>query len=261
MSNINGLVPVLSNMGTKVALSALNTAPVAADILGEVESITGLNIKVNNIDTTSVSSVTGMSRMTPTYKVWGEATLTVFKDNANFAKIFNQFFGHNTAEAGFYCDLTISWPRLADWTDVFDIRLHGYLSGFNWSDVTRDDVQKITFNFQPAGGVETFYGFGSVTSLTADSITLPSTGGNVKFTVAGTGLINGNLVKGFIGAEPQALTIGYTTGTDTSQTVTIMYPANQTEEEKEYTVKVSLDGGLTYAAATATVTVAGVAAG
>lgn len=261
MSSIDGFVPVLSNMGAKVALSALNTAPVAADILGEVDSITGLTIEVNNIDTTSVSSATGMSRMTPTYKVWGEATVTVFKNNANFAKIFNQFFGYNTAEAGFYCDLTISWPRLADWTDVFDVRLHGYLSGFNWSDITRDDVQKITFKFQPAGNVEPFYGFGSVTSLTASPTTLPSAGGSVEFTVKGTGMVDGNIVKGFIGNEPQALTIGHTTGTDTSQTVTIMYPANQTVEAKEYTVKVSLDGGLTYAAATATVTVAGVAAG
>ena len=68
---INGFNPVLSNMGALIALSALNTEPTSDDILGELESLTGLNVTVNNIDTTSVSSSSGMSRLTPTYKVWG----------------------------------------------------------------------------------------------------------------------------------------------------------------------------------------------
>lgn len=252
---INGFNPVLSNMGALIALSALNTEPTSDDILGELESLTGLNVTVNNIDTTSVSSSTGMSRLTPTYKVWGNATITVFKNNANFKKIFNQFFGYNTSERGFYCDLTISWPKLPDWNDVHDLRIHGYLSGFNWSDITKDDVQKITFNFQPSGNPEIFYGFSSVTSIVANPSNVDAAGGNVVFTVTGTNLIDGLLVKGFVDGMADPLTIGYTTGTGTSQTVTVTYPANNSGTPKEYIVKVSTNGGITYSDKTTNVTV------
>lgn len=253
---INGFKPVASNMGALVALSALNTDPTSADILGELESLTGLTITANNVDTTSVSSTTGMSRLTPTYKVWGNASITVFKTNENFKKIFNQFFGYNTSESGFYCDLTISWPKLPDWTDVYDIKLHGYISGFSWSDITRDDVQKVSFNFQPSGNPEIFAGFSNITNITASPDNLEAEGGAVTFTVTGTDLVDGMLVKGFVDGSPDPLTIGYTTGSDTSQTVTVTYPENSTGAPKEYTVKVSANGGITYADSTATVTVA-----
>ncbi len=98
----NEFKPVLNNMGALIALSALNTDPTIDDILGELESVTGLNISVGNVDTTSVSSTSGMARLTPTYKTWGDASITVFKNNANFKKIFDQFFGYNSSEEGFY---------------------------------------------------------------------------------------------------------------------------------------------------------------
>lgn len=256
MGEINGFTPVASNMGAIVALSALNTNPTANDILGELDSVTGLSVSVNNIDTTSVSSTTGMARLTPTYKVWGNMTITVFKNNAGFAKIFNQFFGYNTSEQGFNCDLTISWPKLPGWDDVFDIKLHGYLSGFSWSDITRDDVQKITFNFQPSGNVEQFAGFAQITGLAAAPEDLEETGGEVTFTVNGTNLFDGLLVKGFLNGIADPLTIGYTSGNDTVQTVKVNYPANSGGTDKVYTVKVSADGGVSYDASTATVTVA-----
>lgn len=248
--------PVLSNMGAIIALSALNTNPTRDDILGELESLTGLNVTVNNVDTTSVSSTTGMSRLTPTYKVWGNASITVFKNNANFKKIFNQFFGFNTSESGFNCDLTICWPKLSDWVDVHDIKLHGYLSGFNWSDITRDDVQKVTFNFQPSGNPEIFNGFASIESLVANPTNLEASGGNVTLTVTGSDLIDGLLVKGFVDGAPDPQTIGYTTGNKTTQTVVVSYPSNAGGTPKVYTVKVSSDGGITYSDHTATVTVA-----
>lgn len=257
MDNINGFQPVLSNMGARVALSKLNTPPVSDDILGELESVSGLSISVNNVDTTSVSSTTGMSRKTPTYKDWGELTITVFKNSNTFKRIFNQFFGYNTSESGFYCDLTIDWPKLPEWNDVFGIRLHGFLSGFSIADITRDDVQKLTFNFLPSGLPEQFNGFGSITSITANPSTVDAAGGNVVFTVTGTELPDGILVKGFVNDVADPLTIGYTTGSDTNQTVTVTYPANNTQSPKEYTVKVSLDGGTTYSDKTATVTVSG----
>lgn len=257
---INGFNPVLSNMGAILALSALNTEPNSNDILGELESLTGLNVTVNNVDTTSVSSSTGMSRLTPTYKVWGNATITVFKNNANFKKIFNQFFGYNTSETGFYCDLTICWPKLPDWNDVHDLRIHGYLSGFNWSDITKDDVQKITFNFQPSGNPQIFNGFSSIEGIVANPSSVNAGGGNVVFTVTGTNLIDGLLVKGFVGGVADPLTIGYTSGSDKSQKVTVTYPANSGGTPKEYTVKVSSNGGISYSDHTATVTVSAVGA-
>lgn len=247
--------PVLSNMGAEIALSKLNTDPVFSDILGELETVTGLSVTVNNVDTTPVSSKSGMGRVTPTYKVWGNATITVFKNNNNHKKIFNQFFGNNTSEEGFYCDLTLIWPKLPEWTDVYDIKLHGYISGFNWSDITRDDVQKITFNFQPSGDIDVFEGFSNIESIIPTPASLDNAGGKITFNVMGTNLVNGILVKGFLDGVADPLTIGYTTGTDTLQTVEVNYPANTGEEDKVYTVKVSTDGGINYDNETTTVTI------
>ena len=44
---INGFNPVLSNMGALIALSALNTEPTSDDILGELESLTGLKLTLS----------------------------------------------------------------------------------------------------------------------------------------------------------------------------------------------------------------------
>lgn len=257
MDKINGFEPVLSFMGTRIALSKLNTDPTADDILGEVEGISGFSIDVGSVDTTSVSSTTGMSRQTPTYKSWGNMTVNLFKNNSNFKRVFDQFFGYNTSEEGFYCDLTLVWPKLPGWSDVYNIKLHGYMSGFSLNDITRDDVQKVSFNFQPSGNPEIFAGFSNITSLTANPVELAAEGGNVSFTVVGTELVDGLLIKGFVNNVADPLTITYTSGSSVSQTATIKYPPNAGTEDKVYTVKVSTDGGVTYSDKTATVTIKG----
>lgn len=250
---------VLPTIGADIALTKRGVAATAADIIGSLDQLSGLKISVNKVDTTPANSKTGMSRSTPTYKVWGEASITVFKTNDNYKKIFNQMLGYGTSEADFECDLTLILPKRADWTDVPEgIVLSGFLSGLDWGTISKDAIQNIPFNFQPSGDVGVFNGFISITGITANPTDLLDEGGNVTFTVAGTGLINMLLVKGFLGGIAQAVTIGYTAGSATSQTVIVNYPANNDIADKVYTVKVSRDGGLTYDAETCTVTVAGV---
>lgn len=259
MATFDGFNPALSNMGSVVALSKLGITPVSDDIIGDLESLSGLSITANNVDSTPVSSANGMSRLTPTYKAWGNSTVTVYKNNDNFKKVFNQFFGYNTSEPGFYCDLTIQWPKLPEWTDVYDITLHGYVSGFSWSDITRDDIQKFTFNFQPSGQPVLFAGFSKITNITANPTTIDAAGGSVTFTVTGTDLIDNLLVKGFVDGTPDPLTIGYTSGTSTSQTVIVKLPPNTSSDDKVYTFQVSADGGITYSSSTVEVTVSATA--
>ena len=75
---------------------------------------------------------------------------------------------------------------------------------------------------------------------------LPAAGGSVEFTITGTGLTNGIVLK-----ANDSIT-ATTTGTNTKQKATLVFPANtDTGNDKTYTVTNSLDDSIT-----ATVTVA-----
>ncbi len=90
---------------------------------------------------------------------------------------------------------------------------------------------------------------------------LPAAGGSSIITVTGTNLLNGIKVTAFDGATATFIT-GTTSGSGTSQTVTLNFPKNEsTAANKVYTVKASLDGGTTWAAQTAAVTVSKVYSG
>ena len=77
----------------------------------------------------------------------------------------------------------------------------------------------------------------SVTSFNSDVSSLTSAGGNVIFTITGTNLSDGIIVKAQ--EELSATTIG----TETEQTTVISFPPNLSEEKEiHYTVQYSLDG-------------------
>ena len=85
-----------------------------------------------------------------------------------------------------------------------------------------------------------------VTSMSPATKSLPAAGGSVEFTITGTGLTNGIVLK-----ANDSIT-ATTTGTDTKQKATLVFPANtDTGNDKTYTVTNSLDDSIT-----ATVTVA-----
>lgn len=253
----NGIKSVISNFGALVAISEAGVTPTADDIIGELESASGFGFKTDNVDTTSVSSTAGFARLTPLKKTANEGRISVFKDNINYPKVYNRYFGYNTSEAGYFCTLTISWPKLPDWTDVKDLSLDGYISGFNWSDISTSTAQTFSFNFQPVGAPRPFEGFVEIQSLTATPATLTSNGGTVTAKVKGTNLIDNLLVKGFVNDKAVVETISYTTGSEIEQTATVTIPANKDSSSVTYTLKVSKDGGLTFAETTATVTVTG----
>ena len=256
--NSVGMEPVYNHFGAKVALSNYGVAPTSDDIIGELESATGFGYKTDNIDTTSVSSTTGFTRTTPLKKTPNEGTVTVFKNNTDYKKVYNKYFGYNTSEDGYYCRLTITWPKGVDWTDIKDVSLDGYISGFDWADINTSTAQTFSFTFQPIGAPSEFDGFVNITGLSAATTVLTSTGGTSVVTVTGTNLIDNLIVKGFVNNVAIPSTIGYTSGTDLSQQVTITFPANATDSDIVYTIKVSKDGGITYSTYTATVTVQGV---
>lgn len=251
-----GLKQVYSNMGALVALSEYGSTPTSNDILGELESATGFGYKTDNIDTTSVSSTTGFARTTPLKKTPNEGTITVFKNNLDYKRVYNKYFGYNTSEEGYYCTLTISWPKGKDWVDVKDVCLDGYISGFNWADINSSSAQTFSFTFQPIGAPREFNGFVDITNVTSSPTSLGAEGGSLTITVAGTNLIDNLLVKGFVNNEAVPETVCYTSGSDTEQTATMTIPANA-ETAKEYVIKASRDGGITYSEHTATVNVEG----
>lgn len=253
--NSIGMEPVYNHFGAKVALSNYGVPPTSEDIIGELESATGFGYKTDNIDTTSVSSTTGFTRTTPLKKTPNEGTVTVFKNNTDYVKVYNKYFGYNTSEDGYYCRLTITWPKGVDWTGIKDVSLDGYISGFDWADINTSTAQTFSFTFQPIGAPSEFDGFVNITALSAGTTVLTANGGTSLITLTGTNLIDNLLVKAFVGTTAIPSTIGYTSGSDTSQTVTITFPENSTTSDVVYTVKASKDGGITYSEYTVTVTV------
>ena len=254
----NGIKPVISNFGALVAISEAGVAPTSNDIIGELESASGFGFKTDNVDTTSVSSTSGFARLTPLKKTPNEGTISVFKDNENYPKVYNRYFGYNTSESGYFCTLTICWPKLPGWDNIKDLSLDGYISGFNWSDINTSTAQTFSFTFQPVGAPRPFNGFVDITSVSVTPLNLTAAGGKATVTVTGTNLIDNLLVKAFVNNEAVTETICYTTGSEVTQTASMTIPANKNSEEITYTIKASRDGGITYSNSTATLTVSGV---
>ena len=96
----------------------------------------------------------------------------------------------------------------------------------------------------------------AITSVAAGTETLAASGGTSLITVSGTNLTNGITVKCFRLGTDTAAGTGSTTGSAASQTVTLTFPSNTGSSDRVYTVKASFDGGTTWDAHTATVTVA-----
>lgn len=245
----------ISYFGTQLALSEVGTKPTSEDRLGNIESIADVKCSVTTVSGTSVSDTDGFERLVPLLKSMQAIPIVVFKNNKNYKRIYERFFGYSTAEKGFYCRLTIVWPRLADWTDVKDLSMDGFISEVTLGKADSGSAQTVAFTFQPIGKPENFEGFLNINGLTATPSTLDATGGDVTIEVTGTDLYDGLTVKGYVNGIPDSSTIGTTSGSSTSQTSTVTVPANSSGEEKTYVFKVSGDNFVTSSTFTDTVVV------
>lgn len=243
-----------SYIGSQIALCPATREPVYSDTLGEIVEIGEFGATMNVIDSTSVSNTTGFTTKLPSNRDWEAIPVTVYTNGENFNKVYQQFFANNPTEDGVFCKVVIVMPQRSDWANKPTPVFTGFVSAFRFGTVNTDNAQQFSFEFTPCGVPSLFNGFASITSVTANPTDVEATGGDVTFTIAGTNLIDGIMVKGFVNGQADVNTIGYTTGTDTSQTVKVSYPANTSEEDKVYEVRVSLDGGNTYDTHTATVT-------
>ncbi len=96
----------------------------------------------------------------------------------------------------------------------------------------------------------------TITGVSAGTATIAASGGTSLITVAGTHLADGMKVTAFDSGGTATAITGTTTGSGTSQTVTLTFPANaSTSDAKAYTIKASTDSGSTWSGQTATVTV------
>ena len=95
-------------------------------------------------------------------------------------------------------------------------------------------------------------------TLDAEKISLPPGGGDSLIIVTGTNLVNGMKVAAFDSADLTDIAIltATTTGNASAQTVILTFPANtSTIADKVYTIRISLDDGMTWSSLQTTVTV------
>lgn len=247
-------------IGSQIAICPADREPVYSDTLGEIVEIGEFGASMSVIDSTSVSNTSGFTTKLPSNRDWEPIPVTVFTNGENFNRVYQQFFANNPTEDGIFCKIVIVMPKRKDWINKPTPVFEGFVSAFRFGAVNNDSAQQFSFEFTPCGVPGLFNGWASVESISADPVELGTEGGDVTFTLSGDNLIDNIMVKGFNNNRADANTIGYTSGTDTEQVVTIKYPANNSDEDKVYTVKVSLDGGNTYEDKVTTVTVAGVTA-
>ncbi len=105
------------------------------------------------------------------------------------------------------------------------------------------------------GPITAMEAIAEITGVTAAKTALASTGGDSVITVSGTNLGNAVTITAFLGGQATAVT-GTAAGDGSAQTATLTFPANDGDADEVYTVKASLDNGVTWAAKTAAVTVA-----
>ena len=98
----------------------------------------------------------------------------------------------------------------------------------------------------------------AVTSLTAATPSLPYTGGTNLITLTGTDFGAANIrIAAFLNNTGNALYTQTPTSTPTQATTTLNFPVNTTNAIRNYTIKMSIDGGITWLTApTTTVTIA-----
>lgn len=244
-----------SYVGTQVALCSVDRTPVLSDVIGDLVTSPNYGASMSSIDATPVSDTSGYNTSLPSNRTWKPISVTVFTSGENFNRIYQQFFANNPTEESVYCKLVFVMPQRKKWQNMPVPVFTGFISDFQNGTIDMNSAQQFTFEFTPIGVPELFTGWANITGVAVEPVSLGAEGGDVTVTVTGTNLIDGIMVKGFVDGVAEAYSIGYTTGDDKSQSIKVKYPSNSGDEDKTYTVKVSLDGGNTYDTNTATVTV------
>ncbi len=100
--------------------------------------------------------------------------------------------------------------------------------------------------------IQASYVMESVTSITPSDGIMTYAGGNNTITLSGQGMEAGYTVQAFIDGNAIDTIKGTTTGTSSTQIATLIFPANTTGNDIEYTIKYSKDGS-TFSSDTVTV--------
>jgi len=118
----------------------------------------------------------------------------------------------------------------------------------------------LTYSNAPANPTSTVWVRGNLvtTTLTAATPSLPYTGGNNLVTLTGSGFGAANIrIAAFHNNTGSALYTQTPAGTTTQVATTLNFPANTANATRNYTIRISLDGGVTWLATpTATVAIA-----
>ena len=160
------------------------------------------------------------------------------KVNAKRGEINTDYFGQATIEE-------IGVDQIGDRWKVMNRVKHGVIAFDTWIH-TVFSITSVPVALDPDPVAMTILGGLSVVPVAGQSITV---------TVTGLELTDGLTITGFDGAT--ALTddgTALTTGTETSQTATIVIPENTTAADIDYTIKVSILGTIYESSPTATVT-------
>lgn len=148
MANIPYAPP---NIDFKCFITPLNAIPTYTGLVSDVQSVTGVKITVNTVDSTTIDSSSGYTRVSPTTKTVSPMTLTLYKENGSYALI-SGYLGQEVTSSGFPCVLTIVYPKVTGTNDqVPDLSYPGFISGLGNSDGTADGIQTFTMDFQPVG--------------------------------------------------------------------------------------------------------------
>lgn len=157
MADVSVPVP---NMGFELALSDYKVEPVEADVIGDIQSITGMGFTINTVDATAVSSTTGFTRPVAVNKEGKPFTVTLFKSDSNFQSVFDRVIGVNPVEEDFYCSVTTIFPKRTGYNDAIpDYTYHGFISEISFGDADTSSVQTVSFVFTPNEEPTEFSGF------------------------------------------------------------------------------------------------------
>lgn len=243
----------ISNIGTKLYMTAVGVAPKASDLLTDLVNV-GTPGGVQTSDVTYNDVTSGWTKHIGTVR--DNSAMTVqfaCTSEESFNRVRNQAVGTPTGSTEFLRDFYIVYPKRADWAGTMGFKVTGYIQQYTPGDISSDSYQNITFTIQPSGGIEPFNDIiGTISGITGSPTSVEKSGGAVTITVAGTDLSDGIFIQGTDEADGRVT--GQTTGTNTSQVAKVVIPINAGTSQKTWTFKASLNNGATYEAESGTVT-------
>jgi hypothetical protein len=138
-----------NNLGFEAYFSEYQVEPVADDFLAEIRSVTGAGFSVETVEASSVTSKDGFKRIAPLNIEAKPMTVTLYKENSNFNRIYAKFMNNPTSSVNFYGNLALKYPHTSFNADVKDLVYSGFVSDLSLGDVEAGQLQTFSFVFTP----------------------------------------------------------------------------------------------------------------